>query len=48
MKRGRADAILDEVRAAVQHWPEFAHAAKLPEKVATQIQQAHRLSFPEE
>ena len=45
LKKGRSDAILDEVRAAVARWPEFAAAAKLsPEKTET-IARAHRLAL---
>lgn len=46
MKRGRADAILDEVRAAVERWPEFADEAKISKSWTTQIQNALRLEFP--
>jgi serine/threonine-protein kinase HipA len=45
MKRGRAKAILTEVQAAVERWPEFAAAAKLTEEVCGRIQRAHRLDF---
>lgn len=46
MKRGRAATIIEEVRAAVQRWPEFAAAAKLSDEWRDKIQKAHRLSFP--
>ena len=46
MKRGRADTILDEVRAAVTRWPEFAKQAGLSRPWTKQIQRDHRLSFP--
>lgn len=46
MKRGRAGAILDEVLAAVNRWPEFASEARLADEWRDQIQKAHRLSFP--
>jgi serine/threonine-protein kinase HipA len=46
MKRGRAETILEEVRAAVVRWPEFAAAARLAEKTQTQIQANHRLNLP--
>jgi len=45
MKRGRAKAILAEVQAAVERWPEFAAAAKLTEEVCGRIQRAHRRDF---
>lgn len=47
MKRGRAAAIIEEVVTAVKRWPEFAAEAKLPDEWRDKIQQAHRLSFPE-
>jgi serine/threonine-protein kinase HipA len=47
MKRGRADTILDEVRAAVEKWADFAAQAAVPETWVNQIRQNHRLSFPE-
>lgn len=46
MKRGRAGAILEEVRAAVARWPEFATAARLPDDVTARIQKTFRLEFP--
>ncbi|MFO1459855.1 MAG: HipA domain-containing protein [Verrucomicrobiota bacterium] len=46
MKRGRAGRILEEVRAAVVRWPEFAAEAGLADAWRDQIQRAHRLSFP--
>lgn len=42
MKKGRAAAILREVSAAVERWPEFAARAGVPESVARKIQAAHR------
>ena len=47
MKRGRAGAIIEEVRAAVKRWPEFAAEANLPDEWRDNIQNTHRLSFPE-
>jgi serine/threonine-protein kinase HipA len=47
MKRGRAEAILDEVRAAVEKWPDFAAQAQVSEVLMKQIRSSHRLSFPE-
>jgi serine/threonine-protein kinase HipA len=45
MKRGRADAILDEVAAAVRRWAEFAEAARLDEEVRDGIAAGHRLAL---
>lgn len=45
MKRGRAATIIEEVRAAVKRWPEFAAAAKLPDEWGDKIQKTHRLNF---
>jgi serine/threonine-protein kinase HipA len=47
MKRGRAEAIVGEVTAAVRRWPEFAAAARVPEEVAAAIGKTHRLAFPD-
>ncbi len=38
LKRGRAEAILEEVRAAVSRWPEFAERAGVEETQRGQIQ----------
>jgi serine/threonine-protein kinase HipA len=46
MKRGRAEAILDEVRAAVTRWPEFAATAGVADASIRQIQASHRLTLP--
>ena len=46
LKRGRAKAILDEVREAVKRWPQFAARAKLAGDVAEKIQRAHQLDLP--
>jgi len=45
IKRGRAQAILAEVQAAVERWPEFAAEAGLTEQVREKIRLAHRLTF---
>jgi serine/threonine-protein kinase HipA len=45
MKRGRAQAIVAEVQAAVDRWPEFAAEAGLTEQVREKIRRAHRLTF---
>lgn len=46
MKRGRAAKIFDEVRAAVQRWPEFAAAAQVNHAIRDKIQHTLRLTFP--
>ena len=46
MKRGRAESILEEVRAAVKRWPEYAEQARVAEDVRAATQRAHRLEFP--
>jgi len=46
LKRGRADAILDEVRAAVADWPRFARDARIDDAKADAIARAHRLDLP--
>jgi serine/threonine-protein kinase HipA len=46
MKRGRADALLDEVVAAVRRWPEFADRAGLAPAVRDEIARHHRLEWP--
>lgn len=47
MKRGRAATIIEEVRATVARWPEFATEAQLADEWRDTIQRTHRLSFPE-
>jgi serine/threonine-protein kinase HipA len=47
MKRGRAATIIEEVRAAVKRWPEFAAEANLADEWRDNIQNTHRLSFPQ-
>lgn len=47
MKRGRAEAIVEEVQASVRSWPDFAAKAQVTETWRDQIQQSHRLSFDE-
>jgi serine/threonine-protein kinase HipA len=44
MKRGRAKTIIDEVRAAVVRWPEFATQAQVADEWRAEIQSSHRLS----
>lgn len=45
LKRGRAEAILDEVGTAVGRWKEFAGRARLADSVAEKIRKAHRLEL---
>ena len=45
MKRGRAATIIDEVRAAVRKWPEFADKANVADEWREPIQRTHRMSF---
>jgi serine/threonine-protein kinase HipA len=45
LKRGRAETILDEVRAAVARWPKFADAADVLPKWRQQVQSTLRLQF---
>jgi len=45
LKRGRAEAIHEEVRTAVMRWQDFAGKAKLGGGVAGQIAKAHRLEL---
>lgn len=45
LKRGRAEAIHEEVRVAVGRWPELARKAKVDGEVATKISRAHRLEL---
>ena len=45
MKRGRAEAIVEEVRAAVARWPDYAEQAQVADAWREQIQRDHRLSF---
>jgi len=46
MKRGRADAIVEEVRAAVSKWPDFAEQAQVLNNWRKQIQKNLRLDLP--
>jgi serine/threonine-protein kinase HipA len=45
MKRGRAEAIVEEVRAAVSKWPDYAEQAQVMKDRRKQIQQALRLDL---
>lgn len=45
LKRGRAKAILDQVRDAVRKWPTFAAQAKVPTRRSEAIANAHRLEI---
>jgi serine/threonine-protein kinase HipA len=46
MKRGRAEAIVEEVRSAVARWPEYAEQAGVAEGWSVQIQGNLRLDLP--
>jgi serine/threonine-protein kinase HipA len=43
MKRGRAEAIIEEVQATVKQWPQFAAAAKLGREWTQRISEQHRV-----
>jgi len=45
MKPGRAESIVDEVRAAVAKWPNYAHTAEVMDTWREQIQQNLRLDL---
>ena len=45
MKRGRAEAILDDVIAAVKRWPEFAEQAKVLPQWREVIAKAQRVAL---
>lgn len=47
MKRGRAETLVDEVRAAVADWPQYAEAARVTEAWRDQIQRTLRLDLPQ-
>ncbi len=46
MKRGRAESIVEEVRAAVKRWPEYAEQARVADDAREAIERTHRLEFP--
>jgi serine/threonine-protein kinase HipA len=46
LKRGRAEAIVEEVRAAVRRWPQFAELAHVTPAQAKQVKAALRLDIP--
>jgi hypothetical protein len=46
MKQGRAEAIVEEVRAAVTRWPEFAAQAGVADVWRDKIQRSYRWFFP--
>jgi hypothetical protein len=46
MKRGRAEAIWEEVRGAVVKWPDYAEQAQVTSDWGKQIQSNHRLEIP--
>lgn len=45
LKRGRAEAIAEEVITAVRDWPRFATEANVPEDSTRHIQSSHRLNL---
>lgn len=45
LKRGRAEAIHEEVRSAVRRWQHFAGKAKLASEIAMKIEKVHRLDL---
>ena len=45
MKRGRAEAIVEEVTSVVARWPQFAVEVRVSDDVSGKIQKTHRLSF---
>jgi serine/threonine-protein kinase HipA len=47
LKRGRAEAIAEEVLTAVRDWPRFAAEAGVPEGSVGDIQASHRLNLLE-
>jgi serine/threonine-protein kinase HipA len=47
LKRGRAEAIVEEVRAAALRWLEFAGQAKVERAHQESIQKTLRLTFAE-
>jgi len=47
LKRGRAEAIAEEVLISVRDWPRFAADAGVPEEHARDIQASHRLKLLE-
>jgi serine/threonine-protein kinase HipA len=46
MKRGRAEAIVNEVSAVVKRWPDFAEQAGVSPQWRTQIRSHLRLDWP--
>jgi serine/threonine-protein kinase HipA len=46
LKRGRADAIVKEVQAAVANWPDYAEQAQVADAARQQIQYDLRLTIP--
>jgi serine/threonine-protein kinase HipA len=45
MKRGRAEAVIEEVRAAVARWPDYAEQGQVANEWRKQIQRNHRLEL---
>ena len=48
LKRGRAEAIAEEVIAAVRDWPLYAAEANVREESCSQIQASHRLNLQQQ
>jgi serine/threonine-protein kinase HipA len=46
LPRGRADALVSQVREAVTRWPEFAEQARVPQASRDEINRHLRLTFP--
>lgn len=46
MKRGRAEAMVEEVTSAVARWPDFAVEAQVADNFREKIQKTHYLAFP--
>ena len=46
MKRGRAEAIVEEIRAAVKKWPDYADQAEVMNDWRKQIRRNHRVDLP--
>jgi hypothetical protein len=45
LEDGRDETIVEEVRAAVMKWPDYAEDAKVADEWREQIQQNHCLEF---
>ncbi len=47
LKRGRAESIIEEIRAAVTRWPDYAARAGVGDGWREQIGRVHRMALPE-